>query len=250
MNMKKYILALVLILVLGLSAWKFLGKRENPIEPLPQINEENTATTTEETGVVSNPTVSNTEKDQAWAVLQKYLSFAKANDVKGLAGVSYQLSDSCKNYDKSADNKKDCDAKMQSVYSMGSQLKKSDFTEVWYDSKQTILSTKFSRADAGTDIAGYLHSVIFFVKEGGNTKLLSFNPARGIFLPKTATTTPTEIQTKLNASVLDNDKDGMEDQVENCVRVDTACTKTDPTKRDSDGDGFWDGVEALFYKAN
>lgn len=245
MNTKKYILAVVLILVLAISAWKFIGKRETSNEPLPQINEENLATTTP----LREDSAGQAEKDQAWAVLQKYLSFAKANDIKGLTSLSYQLSDSCKNYDKSTDNKKDCDAKMQSVYSIGSQFKKADYTIVWSDSKQTILSTPFYRADAGEEIASYLHGVIFFVKStDGSIKLLSFNPARGIFLPKTATSTKAEIDKKLKDAVIDLDKDGMEDQVESCIRTDVACTKTNPQKRDTDGDGFWDGVEALFYK--
>jgi len=245
--MKKYIWIVVALLAIGLITWK-LTEKPKAVEEVPVVTQNELPLHQDSAGQASSTPVTNTERDSAWAVLQKYLGYAKANDVKGLATLSYQLSDSCKNYSASADDRKDCDAKMQSVYKMGSQFKKSDYGYTWSDSKQIILSTAFYRSDPASDVAGYLHGIIFFVKDAGAIKVLSFNPVRGIFLPKSATTTPAEIEQKLIAAVKDADQDGMEDQVENCIRVDTACTKTDPTKRDTNGNGFWDGVEALFYK--
>lgn len=250
--MKKYIILIVVIVLAGLG-WYLLYDPASETSNL-QVDdtglETSSTTPTEATSSTSNPsdTLSNTEKDAAWDILQNYITFAKAKNIDGVASLSYQLSTSCKNYRKDTESKNDCDNKMTSVANMGSTLKKSDYTTTWSDSKQIILSTPFLQADAAADIAGYLHGVIFFVKDNGNIKVLSFNPARGIFLPKSATTTEAQITTKLKAAVADEDQDGIEDQVENCIRADTSCTKTNPTKRDTNGDGFWDGVEALFYK--
>lgn len=48
----------------------------------------------------------------------------------------------------------------------------------------------------------------------------------------------------------DKDEDGMEDYLEECLSSsqDETCIKSDTNNKDGDGDGFWDGIEALFYK--
>jgi hypothetical protein len=183
-----------------------------------------------------------TEKDEAWSVLEQYLNFAKDKNIEGVKSLSYQISDDCKDIAKKAR----CEEKITSVYLIGTALHKDDFKNIWSDKKQIILTTDFFRAD-DEDYAGLARSAVFFVKDGGKIKVLSFTPGRGAFTPK-ASSTEAEIITILNAKSKDEDQDGLQDAAETCTDLESSnCVKTDPTKRDTDGDGYWDGIEALFY---
>jgi hypothetical protein len=50
----------------------------------------------------------------------------------------------------------------------------------------------------------------------------------------------------------DNDNDGIADYEEECLAVKEgeSCNKTNTKLRDSDNDGWWDGVEVLMQKLN
>ena len=49
------------------------------------------------------------------------------------------------------------------------------------------------------------------------------------------------------AALVDSDEDGIVDKDEKCegaAQYDPRCTKTDPNKKDTDGNGWWDGIDA------
>lgn len=191
--------------------------------------------------------LSKDPKDVAWALFQKYLEYNKTRNLEGVKSVVYKIAPVC------AENKTrlDCEARMASAYSYGSALKKEDFVNVWTDEKQTILATDFWTEDSNDmGIIGRFRSIIFFVKDGsGNLKLLSFSPSQGGATGK-GTASEAELNDRIVRWSEDNDKDGIADYNEECLgtKAGETCEKTNPKVRDTDSDGWWDGVEALMQK--
>ncbi len=182
-------------------------------------------------------------KDKAWIVLEKYLDFAKNHDIKNLSKISYQVSEICK--DKSKE--KECFERMDAVYFIGKELKKSDFKYVWQDDKQIILTTDF-KFEENESMISKSRGMIYFVIDK-EIKVLSFNHAKGSVVTK-STASIEELKDRLNTYTKDIDEDGKEDYLEECLSSSqgSECIKTDTKIKDSDKDGFWDGIEALFYK--
>lgn len=187
--------------------------------------------------------LSNDPKTLAWAVFSKYLAYNKDQNLEGIKSVVYKISAVCN------DPKTiiDCKARMGLAYQYGSALKKEDFTNVWSDSKQTILSTDFKIQEDDSAI-GRNKAIIFFVKDdAGSLKMLSFSPFKGAIVSKDTTASRKELDDRLIIYTEDNDQDGIADYDEQClgVKEGEVCTKTDPKLRDTNGNGLWDGVEAL-----
>lgn len=187
---------------------------------------------------------SNSPKDTAWALFQKYLAYNKARDFEGVKSVVYKIASVC------ADPKTriDCEARMNLAYQYGSPLKKENFVNIWSDEKQMILTTDFwLESSKELDQYGRFRSIIFFVKGADNEwKLLSFSPTKGGATSK-GVASQEEVDARLIRYTEDNDKDGMPDYEEECLNKpnDLTCVKTSPKIRDTDGDGWWDGVEAF-----
>ena len=185
---------------------------------------------------------SNDPKDVTWALFQKYLSYNKSQNLEGVKSIVYKVASVCNDLKTTID----CKARMNLAYLYGSILKKEDFTNVWSDEKQTILSTDF-KIQEDENVIGRSRSIIYFIKdEAGNLKMLSFNPFKGTVTDK-STASKEELNYRIIRYTEDNDKDGIADYDEECLAVKEGevCTKTNPKIRDTDGDGFWDGVEAL-----
>lgn len=181
-------------------------------------------------------------KNEAWALFQKYLTYNKENNLAGVKNSVYKISDVC---DMEVPNQ-ECKDRMQSAYSYGSVLESKEFKNVWYDEKQIILSTDFwTESSEEMGAYGRFRAIIFFVKdESGNWKMLSFSPFKGSITTSKEFGDNAENQAKIQSE--DVDQDGMADYEEKCLdKNKTNCAKTDPTRRDSDGDGWWDGVQAL-----
>lgn len=188
--------------------------------------------------------LSKTPKDVAWALFQKYLAYNKARDFEGVKSVVYKIASVC------ADPKTriDCEARMNLAYQYGSALKKEDFTNVWSDEKQIILSTDFwTESSKDLDQYGRFRSILFFIKgTNGQWKLLSFSPTAGNATNK-GSASQEEVDTRLIRYTEDKDKDGMADYVEECIpaEIKDTCVLTNPKLRDTNGDGWWDGAQAL-----
>lgn len=185
--------------------------------------------------------LSNDPKTLAWAVFSKYLAYNKDQNLEGVKSIVYKVNPVCA----TAVASDECKNRMDSAYSYGSAFKKEDFVNIWSDSKQTILATDFKIVEDDNFISR-TRSIIFFIKDRAGLKLLSFSPGKGAVLTKTSTTRE-ELLGKLNLYTEDNDRDGIADYDEQCLGVPEgqACTKTDPKLRDTNGNGLWDGVEAL-----
>jgi hypothetical protein len=185
--------------------------------------------------------LSNDPKDVAWALFQKYLAYNKDHNLDGVKSVVYKVNPVCA----AAVASDECKNRMDSAYSYGSAFRKADFTNVWSDGKQTILATDFKIGEDSQFISR-TRSIIFFIGDKSNLKLLSFSPDKGAVLEK-ASSTRAELINKLTVLTEDKDQDGVADYNEQCLSVPAGqtCVKTDPTLRDTNGNGWWDGVEAL-----
>lgn len=182
----------------------------------------------------------------AWTVFSEYLSAAKAHDINKLKEFSRELSSTCSDPTKT----KECNLLMDDVATVGATLHEEDFTHILFDDKQIILSTDFKKEDY-SQLRGYAHSVIYFTRDGlGNPLVTGFGPTQGRYLAKLPNQAEAELEAALAERLIDADKDGISDFVESCLEVekDKTCTKTDPTRRDTDGNGYWDGIEYFFSK--
>jgi hypothetical protein len=237
MNKNKIVILIVGILVIIGVSFFVINRKDKKI-----IVEEKIATTTTPIEIKKEVVVSI--KDTAWAVFQKYLNYNKDKNLNGVKSIVYKVNSICA----SEIPTYECKNRMNSAYSYGSILKKDDFKNVSSDKNQIILSTDFWTENAKEiDQYGRFRSIIFFIKgNDGEWKLLSFSPTTGNALTK-ASSTEAEVDAKLISFTEDKDKDGIADYVEQCKQVSdkSTCVQTDPTKRDTDGDGFWDGTQAL-----
>ena len=110
-----------------------------------------------------------------------------------------------------AEKHEECDALMTSVYLFTESWQRSEFTEIAYDDKQVVLSTDYLDYQDGTPPT---KTVIFFTRaESGEPRLLGIKFCFG-------------------------EEDRFTGQ----------CVNTDPATRDTDENGWWDDVEARFYK--
>jgi len=117
------------------------------------------------------------------------------------------------------------------------------------DDKQAIYSTNPVKTDDSTAY-GYKQGIIMFVKKDGSWKILLSSPEKNWGVSKAGTNrTPAQVEELLQEMILDSDKDGITNMYELCEGSqmgNSKCVKTDPNKRDTDGDGWWDGIEAEF----
>ena len=135
------------------------------------------------------------------------------------------------------------------LYDESIKINKSSYTNKWQDDKQTIYSTNPIKTDDSTAY-GYKQGIIMFIKKDGSWKILLSSPEKNWSVSKAGTNqTPAQVEKLLQDMILDSDKDGITNMYELCEGSqmgNSKCAKTDPNKRDTDGDGWWDGIEAEF----
>lgn len=246
-NMKKYAPLFVAVLIIVFGFWVYAGKKQGSEVPAPTASgTENTISSEQNTGDNQTTPAKPLPKDPAWDTLALYLARLKAHDIEGVKNLSHQQSDTCK------DNKKqtECFKLMDSAYLIGAELKQESYIYRAEDTKQLILTTKVEKDSMGTSTVGLVRGQVVFTKTPlGDYKILSFDLGKGLY--RTSTSTPVEeIYKNLESVVVDSDKDGLFDEEEQCLGdfAYPGCVKTDPKKNDTDGDGWWDGVEVFFKK--
>ncbi|MBX4199095.1 hypothetical protein KW800_02350 [Candidatus Parcubacteria bacterium] len=248
--MKKIILiVLALLLIVGLGIGLSLRRAGAPTVTQDELTATSTAATT--TTVVSplpKPTPGiRSDKDRAWDLFQKYLQAAKDHDLATVKSLSYQVSPDC--FD--AAKTKECNARMDTAYYYGSAIEKSSLTHVVGDAKQLILVGDY-KEKIDEEAITLTRRIVYFTKQDGDIKFLSLSPFDGFFkliVAGSADATSTT-ETRLKALIVDTDMDIAPDAIETCTDpgAPADCAKTDPNKKDSNGNGWWDSIEALFYK--
>ncbi|MEK7117104.1 MAG: hypothetical protein AAB837_02985 [Patescibacteria group bacterium] len=187
--------------------------------------------------------LSNAPKDVAWAVFSKYLAYNKVKNIEGVRSVVYKIASVCED----PKTRIDCEARMGLAYQYGVALKKEDFVNIWSDEKQIILATDFKIKEDDVSISR-ARAIIFFVRdENKNLEMLSFSPFKGAVASKDTTALRQEIDDRLIIYTQDKDQDGMADYNEECLGAveKETCMQTNPKLRNTNDDGWWDGVEAL-----
>lgn len=110
---------------------------------------------------------------------------------------------------------------------MNSKINKGDYVNKWQDDKQAVFSKNITKTSSGYEIER-----IEFIKQSNSWKLITVSSLGFVGTP-----TP------------DSDKDGLTDSEETCTaNHDPSCVKTDPNKKDTNGDGWWDGINAVINK--
>lgn len=245
MNKKKTIIVLIMLTVAVLLAVVNFYYHRGADVPQQVTEYFDSTIAGEGQGAVS--IAGQTAIDKAWQTFSLYLSRLKVHDIAGIKDLSHQQSVTCQ--DKNLE--KECFVIMDSVYNATVGLKREPFVNVLEDGKQMIVYTNPFRDELGTTTLGLLRSYMFFTKtSSGELKVLSLNPGMGNYRPISASSTAEETFKLLGKSIVDSDKDGIIDNEELCVGAyeSPQCVKTDPDNRDSNGNGWWDGIEQFFYK--
>lgn len=218
---RNILIGLVVLVIVGLVIFK--APRSNP----PQVSEPELA-------------------DKAWATFQSYLAAAEAHDLDALKPLAYQLSSACSD-DKRAD---ECYKLMDQVVEIGKEYKREEFTQVFHDDKQVVLATDRHYEESDV-VKASARRLIFLTRENDNDmKILFFTLPMQLTFTYKEGRTPEEIDARLSQMTIDTDADLADDEVENCTDQDEKCVKTDPNNRDTDGDGWWDGIEPLLVRAD
>ncbi len=131
--------------------------------------------------------------EQAWAVFQKYLEYAKAHDLAGVISLSHQLSEVCND----PESQPECYALMDNVYEVASPLQASEFKYIQSDERQIIMSTD-----------GPVVAILYFtIDPSGSPKVLGLG-----FCLEDDTFTEKCVET--NPDKRDMDKNGWWDAIE------------------------------------
>lgn len=177
----------------------------------------------------------------AWIVFQNYIESAHNHDLPAFTKAAYSLSSVCKD----ANQQEECFRRMDSVYESGKKLTRNSYTQFLYDDTQAMLYTDAQFKSTETKISLVRGYIYFGIDDQGILKIHTFDPNRGWNIDK-GNLTQAELEKKLKEISIDSDSDGLTDLEETCTDVVGSivegCVKTDPMKKDSFGDGWWDGV--------
>lgn len=137
------------------------------------------------------------------------------------------------------------------LYDQSIKTIKNDYINKWQDEKQAIYSTNPQKID-DAEVYGYAQGSVMFINKDGSWKVLLDSPEKGWNVVKKGTNkTAAQIEQDLQTMMLDSDKDGLTDEQEICSgsqQYNSKCVKTVPNKRDTNGNGWWDGIEANMNK--
>jgi len=224
---------------------------ENPIITATSTLEKSTSTvdskslpkaTTTSTKTETPANVSSATTD-LWPVFDKLLLALKNKDISAYNMYSYRA------FDPGQESEFIQGAPI--ILEMLATINKSDYVNKWQDDKQAIYSTNLKQ-DNQTDSFGYKKGLIKFVKKDGIWKIIPSLGEQSWGVTAITTMdgpkrTQAEADKELSVMTLDTDKDGLTDNEETCSgakQFDKQCVKTDPNKKDTNGDGWWDGIEA------
>lgn len=224
---------------------KALGRRNPFSSSFTPVSQSLASTNAKENGAGSvGIVVKPSAFKDPWVAFDKVLSSEKNHDINGINSASE------KPFDCGTATVGACSSLMDFLYRVQSTLIKSDFVNKWEDGKQIIFSSKPMKADTATS-KGYKVSFIYFVKDAasGTVRLIGVKPnVRFSYDTVNTDLTNSQIEKELQNMMLDSDLDGLTDVEENCEgakQTEKICVKTDKDKRDSNGNGWWDGVEVL-----
>ncbi|MDB5194170.1 MAG: hypothetical protein JWN50_184 [Parcubacteria group bacterium] len=242
--MQKKIIVIALIILMGAG---FIAYRKHASTTAPTLSSASSYTQDPGTAVsIMGTAASSSLATESWNVFQAYMNAVKNHDLEALSGSSYKLSDACLD----STQLPTCTSRMDAVYGIIKNFKKSDFTNVVYDDRQIILTTDWHLETSDVAI-GEARQAIYFVRTTtGAPKVLYFTqPEEIVYSFKDATMATSTLIDRLKVRITDSDQDALENEVETCTYEGAAsstppCVQTDPNKKDTNGNGWWDSIDA------
>lgn len=226
--MKKPLISSILIVLVLVIIFVFSRAKHGAIVPqeIAQGTATTSAATTAPIALAPSVPLEQTLKKQTWNIFQNYRTAAKNHDLPTLSGLSYQLSAVCKDPAQQVA----CFQKMDAVYTATKSLQQTDFDHIVYDSKQVILYTDWQTVyNSDVTIAGRV--LVYFARTpNGTLKLLSFNPSQAEYIAHRDSSGKTLTQSVIDITV-----------------ASTTAADDIALKKDSDGNGWWDSIQSLFY---
>lgn len=180
------------------------------------------------------------DPEVGWSLFQGYLERLKLGDVEGasvLARLPFDWDMCMAQLDEDS-----CREVLNLAYQEGAQINRQDLVQAWADENQLIMVTEPMVSQEGEgDTAQTSHAIsnlMFIRDQAGAVKFLILRTTQW-------TTGPSGVaESEHLARLADRDQDGLSDYEENCAENNPPCEEpTDATERDSDGDGYWDGIE-------
>ena len=214
---------------------------------------DSTATTTQENTTLATSskieTLNNLENNiksnnttDLWSNIDKETLALKNKDVESIKKLYY--------IQPTAEESSQLKELFPYLLEQNTKMNKSDYVNIWQDEKQAIYTTGLLK-DNKPESYGYKKGIIIFVNDKGGWKILSKNELVWSVPSTTTTDGPKITQAEADKSLkemvidIDKDKDGLTDNEETCsgnFKNNKDCKKTDPNKRDTSGDGWWDGI--------
>ncbi len=244
---RKRALIIILSIIAGLSLGSFFFFPGSQSETIPVSSpfSEESSPQADNSGANSSPSAKVLSTSDLWNIFSNYRDAARRNDIKALESSAFMISSVCKVEGVSTE----CKKRMDDLYVATKDLSINKFTESMADERQAILSTSFVFKE-DTKTVRLSKAMIFFARrDDGRLGVIALDPERVWIVNKSSTSTEVQLRDRLNKLSFDSDKDGITDDFENCVFPDSLivlseCTKTDPNNKDSDGDLWWDGIDA------
>ena len=171
-----------------------------------------------------------------WSVFDKFNEAIRNKDIAAYNAISYKQVPPAE-YE-------DFKEAAPIMYEITNEVDKDEYINKWQDNKQAIYSTNLRKKG---DDQNYIYdqSFLMIINDNGNWKMLTEGPLNLTYHATGKYNNSAEREDNLQKMALDSDKDGLSYQDETCSGLFTAsCIKTDPNNKDSDGDGWWDGIEA------
>lgn len=253
MDKKTQTILVLIVIFLGLVTITLRNKKISN-EPLSEnVTESTVATSTNKDILATTDSNSNIPATQtgnipnrAWATFEKYIEYARTHNIEGVRSLSHKFNGTCSKAKESEEMEKKCFAILDSVYETGISMNKSDYSNVAFDSKQIILSTNPKKTDSADKVEITKNLIYFTISTNNEIKLLALELGRS-FTVKKAGLTNAELNLAVEERIKDSDNDGIENAVESCLIKTTtsACKPTDPFQKDSNNNGYWDGIEPL-----
>lgn len=165
--------------------------------------------------------------------------------MEGVLALTYQVSEVCADEARRAE----CDERMENAHAFGEDMHREGMRILSADRNQMILVSDWLE-DFDNATFSITRSIIFFIRDNGALKLLAFNPFDGPLIVKRGGEDREAVISRLYTMVADSDEDGLADTIETCEgrAPESGCLTTDPNKKDTDEDGFWDSTQSFFFK--
>lgn len=179
------------------------------------------------------PTPITATHQELWSIIERMKTALSGHDLETVKRLGYKPFPPCT-------DTATCNQLMDFLSAQIKDLRLVDYANQWINDRQAVFTTAVKIAP-GTQpnyqTASY--SKIFFIKDPVSRiwKLLQVASSDSF-----SDTNKAEVE----KAMADSDQDGITDRREACLGAsayDSRCQKTDPTKRDTNGNGWWDSIE-------